>query len=78
MVITKGNLIAWGKRGDVDVPNDSIGFDLRGKWIEPLEWSESRPAALKFAEQDPRSEDFSHAYIGGYEDGTLTLPEPKD
>ena len=44
VVITDGDLIAWGTRGDVDVPNDSIGFDLRGKWIEPVLWQAQQPA----------------------------------
>ena len=35
VVIQNGKLLAWGKRGEVDMPNDSIGADMRGKWISP-------------------------------------------
>ena len=35
VVIQNGKLLAWGKRGEVDMPNDSIGTDMRGKWITP-------------------------------------------
>ena len=35
VVIAKGKLVSWGKRGEVDVPNDSIGYDMRGKWLVP-------------------------------------------
>lgn len=78
VVITDGDLIAWGTRGDVDVPNDSIGFDLRGKWIEPVLWQAQQPAVLRVADQDPRLDAFSDNYVGGYENGTLTLPDPED
>jgi|GEM_PF-2093694 len=33
VVISNNKLIAWGPRGEVDLPNDSIGMDMRGKWI---------------------------------------------
>ena len=35
IVISNGRLITWGRRGDVDMPNDSIGHDMRGKWLTP-------------------------------------------
>lgn len=35
VVIQNGKLLAWGKRGEVEMPNDSIGTDMRGKWITP-------------------------------------------
>ena len=35
IVLRNGKLIAWGKRGEVEMPNDSVGKDLRGKWITP-------------------------------------------
>ena len=35
IVLHNGILIAWGKRGEVTMPNDSIGLDLRGKWLTP-------------------------------------------
>lgn len=36
VVIKDGKLLAWGKRGEVSMPNDSIGYDMRGKWLMPL------------------------------------------
>ena len=33
VVITDGKILAWGRRGEVDMPNDSIGLDMRGKWL---------------------------------------------
>lgn len=36
VVISDGLIKGWGKRGDVAMPNDSIGKDLRGKWLLPV------------------------------------------
>ena len=33
VVISNNTLVAWGPRGMVALPNDSIGMDMRGKWI---------------------------------------------
>ncbi len=33
VVISNNKLMAWGPRGEVELPNDSIGMDMRGKWI---------------------------------------------
>ncbi len=33
VVISNNTLVAWGPRGMVELPNDSIGMDMRGKWI---------------------------------------------
>lgn len=35
IVLQDGKLIVWGMRGEVDMPNDSVGKDVRGKWITP-------------------------------------------
>ena len=35
IVLTDGKLIAWGARGEVDMSDDSVGKDVRGKWIAP-------------------------------------------
>ena len=45
VVISQGTLVAWGKRGEVEMPNDSIGHDVRGKWIVAGTWSQSSPTA---------------------------------
>ena len=75
LIITDGKLVAWGKRGDVDVPNDSVGFDLRGKWIQAAELSAGTAADLKFSERTLGSSEVGTQVIGGYRDGVLTLPE---
>ena len=46
VVIHKNQLINWGKRGSVEVPNDSVGVDMRWYWIksesgEPLLYDDS-------------------------------------
>ena len=33
LVIEKGRVVGWGQRGSVDVPNDSMGVDMRAYWI---------------------------------------------
>lgn len=35
LVITDGKVQAWGQRGQIEMPNDSIGHDMRGKWLQP-------------------------------------------
>ena len=35
LVIEKGRVLGWGQRGTVDVPNDSMGVDMRAYWISP-------------------------------------------
>ena len=35
LVIDKGRVVDWGQRGSVDVPNDSMGVDMRAYWISP-------------------------------------------
>ena len=35
LVIKKDQVVGWGQRGTVDVPNDSMGVDMRAYWIAP-------------------------------------------
>ncbi len=35
VVVTDGQIMAVGKRGTIDVPADSIGIDVSGKWLLP-------------------------------------------
>ena len=35
LVIDKGRVVGWGQRGTVEVPNDSMGVDMRAYWISP-------------------------------------------
>ncbi len=46
VVLSNGRLVAWGKRGAVDMPNDSVGFDLRGRWITPGRWEQAASGSL--------------------------------
>ena len=74
IVITDGKLVAWGKRGDVDVPNDSIGHDLRGKWIQAQNLEVGALADLRFSERTRGMTEVSSEILGGYQDGTIDLP----
>lgn len=73
IVITNGKLIAWGKRGEVDVPNDSIGYDLRGKWIQTDELAVGAAADLRFSERTRGMNEVSQEIVGGYREGSLDL-----
>ncbi len=72
VVVQNGLLLAWGARGAVDVPNDSVGLDMRGKWIVPgaetdlqtsgalpnlAAWQAGEPANLLILGSDPRQND---------------------
>ena len=35
LVIEKGRVVGWGQIGSLDVPNDSMGVDMRAYWISP-------------------------------------------
>ncbi len=35
IVVTRGQVMGWGERGAVEVPHDSVGSDMRGKWLVP-------------------------------------------
>ena len=35
VVVRNGLLLSWERRGDVEMPDDSVGMDMRGKWIVP-------------------------------------------
>ncbi len=54
VVITNGEVQAWGKRGAVDVPSDSVGRDMRGKWLLPKgELAAGGPAAFTLYDGPP-------------------------
>ena len=74
IVITDGKLVAWGKRGDVDVPNESIGHDLRGKWIQAENLEVGALADLRFSERTKGMTEVNSEILGGYKNGTLDLP----
>jgi hypothetical protein len=72
----------------VEMPNDSVGFDMRGKWITPGRWEQAAagklpaPAPLKTGEaanlliitRPPPFEDLRESDLGGrVVDGELEL-----
>ena len=88
IVITRGRLVNWGQRGSVDVPNDSIGRDMRGKWImaghvrdgqpvpDPALLQSGAPANLLILNDDPTGTLPGADRLAGYAiDGELHLPE---
>ncbi len=76
--IKDGKLLAFGKRGEVDMPNDSIGYDLRGSFIKATsELKVDEIAQLAFYSESPDN-NTSAAQVGGYQLGELSLPAPKD
>ncbi|MEM9622053.1 MAG: hypothetical protein AAF993_10420 [Pseudomonadota bacterium] len=76
VVITNGQLVAWGKRGEVEVPNDSIGFDVRGMWLQAgpaVSLKTGQAANLEIYSTNPAS---SGAQPKGYVKGAeISLPE---
>ena len=88
VILTRGRVVGWGRRGSVDVPNESIGSDMRGKWIvagrlvngQPRIDHEllksGAPANLLFLSSDPAIASPAADHVVGYAaDGELTLPE---
>ena len=71
VVITDGLVMGWGQRGSQDVPNDSIGKDMRGKWLKPLGQMASGHAANFEVYSAPPEESESTGYVRGTE---LNLP----
>lgn len=74
IVITDGKLVAWGPRGEVEVPNDSIGHDLRGKWIQAAALEVGALADLRFSERTRGMNEVNQTLNGYYKEGTLDLP----
>lgn len=88
VVLTNGTLVAWGKRGEVAMPNDSVGFDLRGHWIMAGSWQQAaagelpleaplpvgEAANLVIVRQPPPFENLRESDLGGrVVDGKLEL-----
>ena len=89
VVITDQQLIAWGARGKVFVPHDSIGRDMRGKWLIPgtiiageLVSSDddldgSQPLNLVIVDADPANTQATAHVVGTVINGVIDLPEPE-
>ena len=82
IVLTEGNFIAAGARGNTDMPNDSIGHDMRGKFIVPghvtdgqIVFAESLTegdvASLLILDQSVAHKDAK--VLGYFKDGELTM-----
>ena len=90
VVITGDKLVAWGKRGTVDIPNDSLGYDMTRKWI--IAGQQTQDGSLKLmppieagAEanlllfKEPPSPASSLSALAGYfSQGTLTVFDKDD
>ena len=87
IVITAGKLVSWGTRGEVDMPNDSIGVDMRGKWITPgvqnpdgsltlrsMPQNGEEASFLIFSDQ-PAEQPDTAALVGWFARGELMLEE---
>ncbi|NOX51905.1 MAG: hypothetical protein GXP16_15425 [Gammaproteobacteria bacterium] len=90
LVLQQGTIMAWGKRGEVDMPNDSIGVDMRGKWLYPGTLVElnkgvvkaglrkNQPANMIILSQDPELGPVDQvAVVGEITQGTLRLDSPE-
>ena len=80
IVITNGKLVAWGKRGETDMPNDSIGYDLRGKWITSANiMRQGGEAELSIYSADPTTPAATTAttdlLVGAFANNQLSLDE---
>ena len=89
VVVQNGVLLAWGARGEVDMPNDSVGLDMRGKWIVPgaqdalqangnlpdlTLWQAGKPANLLILTSDPGQNDpGSNDLAGVVADGEIRI-----
>ncbi|XOV81448.1 MAG: hypothetical protein ACFHXK_11225 [bacterium] len=94
VVISNNTLISWGRRGNVDLPNDSVGMDMRGKWIVggvaedlaggqltlPASLTRGEPARLLVFNSDPAiTDDLSEAlYAIVDEDGIQVFENESD
>jgi hypothetical protein len=89
LLIRQGQLQAWGRRGEVDVPDDSVGRDMRAKWLLPgiLDESTGTPVAKALAldapldllilDADPNTTEISaDNVVGSIRGGQLSLPDP--
>lgn len=75
VVIADGVITAWGHRGEVDLPNDSIGIDMRGKWIRGSNGLTSGSTAdLLIYDQFPVDENI--APIGSVKRTEISMPQP--
>lgn len=76
IVIRHGQVIAWGKRGEVEVPNDSIGVDLRGMWLQPnAQLALNQPADFQVFAQAPADNPAARS-VGYIQADKINLPDP--
>ena len=89
VVVSLGELTAWGERGAVSMPNDSVGQDMRNKWIVPgsradlaagelpnlAYFQAGEPTALLIFSQEPQAPWSEDYLVGTLVNGTLDLAE---
>lgn len=92
VVITGGELMAWGQRGAVSMPNDSVGKDMRGKWLVPGtaadlaagdmpkmdSFQPGQAVQLLIFDRAPTSDWSDRGLVGSFIDATLQMPEASD
>ena len=89
VVVQNGTLLGWGARGTVDMPNDSVGFDMRNRWLVPgteaglaagtlpdlSAWQPGAIVDLLILDVDPRTNEVGTANIvGSIAAGEIHLP----
>ena len=73
IVITEGVVTGWGRRGEMDIPNDSIGRDVRGLWIRATHTLVSGAIAdLQVYDQFPANPTIQA--VGSVKSTQITLP----
>ena len=73
IVIANGKLLRWGARGSVAVPNDSVGRDLRGFWLQARALEPHAPADILIYDRDPRV-DSQATPVGRIQRDMINLP----
>lgn len=82
VVIQDGRLVGYGKRGSVEVPDDSVGVDTSGRFIVPVGTTlhVGQPIALAVYAMRPAKDADSRAtaLFGTYRDGVWERLAPAD
>jgi len=92
VVVSQGELTAWGQRGAVSMPNDSIGKDMRNKWIVPgsqadlaagelpnlAHFQAGASTALLIFSEEPSAPWSSDHLVGTLANGNLEMEEEEE
>ena len=76
VVITQGKVVSWGARGETDMPDDSIGHDMRGKWLLPkVSLKTGETANIDIYSEFPKD---PNNIVGQVRGTSLNLPPAED